>query len=231
MKQFSGRTLKDHKEDLEYLNKEEFTLEHYLPHVITVANQFPREQIAIGCLDINDLIQAGHEGAVRAWNTVNWELIENCENPQGKLWSFMKKSIKAYIRREIDNVSETIKTPRIILEQQRKNVTNQYLDKILVNIFPKFFDGEVFYEDDTSWQSVQLLDLIEDELERSVKIVDHRDILKLTYGIDYEKMSHKKIAEKYNKSVSYVQNIVSDTVKKMKNEEFKKIIENFYISA
>ena len=226
MKNFNWRAFQAYRYDIK-VNRDD--MREYYSHVINVANSFPRDSIAIGALNIQDLIQAGNVGLVEAWAKVDWERIDKSPNPQAELWSYLKKRIKFAIRREIDNHGTIIKIPRRELEKSRKNLTAH--DKILVNTFGMFFDFTkiITHQDDTApWIAIRLEELIDDALGTYVHNVDHRDILKKFYGIGLDKCTQKELAEEYKITPGNIQTIVSRTREKLNNEEFKLIIENFY---
>ena len=228
MKRYNNRNYIAFKKDLKVLREDD--LKNYYEHVIQIANTFPRDSIAIGILDITDLIQAGNVGLIEAWAKVDWDLINESPNPNGQLWSFLKKRIRFAIRREIDNNGAFIKVPRRQLEDHRRELTS--IDKILVNTFPRFFARELVAEDDYSdWHNEQLGELLDDMIYNSIKSHAHQAILKLSFGMDTmdnKPMSMKGIAKMYKTSVSYIQNIKFKCIKQLRTEENKELIENFY---
>ena len=205
-------------------------LDNYYQYVVQIANTFTRNSAAIGILDSSDLIQAGNVGLIEAWSKVDWELIDSSPNPQGQLWSFLKKRIRFNIRQEIDKYSTFIKIPERVLRDHKKKLTG--VDKILVSIFPKFFDRGLveFVWDGSSYQNERLGELLDDIIYNTIRSADHRIILGLCYGLDCDKMSHKDIAEKFRTTISNIQNIKHRCIKKLDTEENRIIIENFYLN-
>ena len=198
-------------------------LEVYYPWVIQIANTFTRDAVAIGALNLQDLIQAGYLGLLEAWDNVDEE------RDQAQKWSFIKKRIKFTIRREIDNHGAFIKVPRRALEDHRKHLTS--IDKILVNAFPKFFEVILFNtEEVSSWESVQLGELIDDYLYTNFSNYDHIEMLRAFYGIDRDERSTiKELAAGYGISEEAVRKAKSRLINKLKkDEQFKEIITNFY---
>ena len=229
MKNFSAKTYFQYKEDM--LVDRGHDLDKYYPHVVTIANTFPRESMAIGALDINDLIQSGNVGLIEAWERVDWDRIDKSPNPQGELWSFLKIRIKGAIRRAIDNDGSTIKTPRRSLEESRSKLTAH--EKIIVNVFPNLRDYEavIYPESVDPYISIQLEELIDDELKRVVHNINHQDILKMFYGVGFDQMSQKELAEKYRTNHGNIQKIIQRCKSKLNNKEFKNIIETFYLNV
>ena len=229
MKWNNRRNSLAYKADLKVLRDDE--LKNYYEHVIQIANTFSRDSVAIGILDIADLIQAGNIGLIESWQKVDWELIESSPNPTGQLWSFLKKRIKFAIRREIDNYGSFIKIPRRQLETHRKELTA--IDKILVNSFPRFFAREIIAEDYIgSWENEQLGELLDDIIYDNIHNHDHQQIFKLCYGLDTmdnKYYSMKEIATMYHMSESGIKKIKQRSIEKIReNPETEIIIKNFY---
>ena len=200
------------------------SLELYFPWVIQIANTFARDSVAIGALNLQDLVQAGYIGLVDAWNNLEHDKV------QGEKWSYIKKRIKWSIRREIDKYGSFIAMPINKQENLRNNLSKS--DKILVDIFPKFFDKELFYEDNDigSWDNEQLGLLLDDFLYDNIKNTDHVEILRASYGIDRDKpVSMKDLAYKYRTTPNYINQIKQRVIKSLKkNEDFILLIKNFY---
>ena len=229
MKWYNHRAHKQHSYELKV--QRDTHLGSIMPHVIQIANTFSREAIAIGALNYQDLIQSGYLGLLEAWDRVDWDKINASPNPDGQLWSFLKKRIRGAIRRDIDRFGSHISIPINKLEEARSKMDFKGIDKVLVNIFPKFFDEELpIWDDHSSWESVQLEEIINDELYKIERNADHRHIFLNLFGIGVEKLTAKKVAENYRMSEIGVKKIKAKILQKLNNEEFKTIIENFYKS-
>ena len=229
MKKFNYRAFNQYRYDID-VSRDDLT--RFYPHVIMIANTFPRDSIAIGVLNIEDLIQAGNVGLVEAWNKVNWEKIDKSPNPNGELWSFLKKRIKGRIRREIDKYASFIARPINQQEEMRKNMNPNGVPQIFVSTFASFFDSLKFIADQPNvalWQTLLLEEVIDDGLNKYVVEKDHRDILKHFYGIGlFEKLSTKELAEQYDKSPNYISLIINRTKDKLRNDEFEALIDYTY---
>ena len=209
-------------------------LDNYYQYVIQIANTFTRTSAAIGILDSADLIQAGNVGLIESWQKVDWELIESSPNPQGQLWSFLKKRIRFNIRQEIDKYGTFIKVPERVLRDHKKNLTG--VDKILVSIFPRFFDRGLieFVWDGSSYQNEQLGELLDDIIYNNIHNHDHQYILKAIFGIDTidgKPISYKELAVKFKTNEGKLRKIKQRSIEKIReNPETKIIIENFYLN-
>lgn len=229
MKWFNYKIMVAHKADLKVLR--DTKLNAILPFVSQIANTFPRESNAIGTLDINDLIQAGYVGLIEAWNKVDWEMLESVDNPDGTLWSFLKKRIKWSIRREIDKHGAFVARPINQMELTRNNWGDLgQVGKVLVTSYPKFFDNQrslMYSPDYGPWKSLQLEIMIEDELKALEQSSDNRHILLQFYGIGTDKLSTKELGEKYRKNHNAISQIIFTTRNKLKTSEFENKIKNF----
>ena len=221
MKWYSHRLHQIHLADVKV--KREDPLEIYYPWVIQIANTFTRDAIAIGALNLQDLVQAGYVGLLEAWDNIDED------RDQAQKWSFIKKRIKGNIRREIDNYGTFIKVPRRALEEHRKELTA--IDKVLVNTFPKFFDMIVpEAEEILSWERVRLEELIDDYLYYNFPNKTHVNILKDSFGIDRDKkLSLKELASQYDLTEIAIKKIKSRMIDKIREDkDFEILINNFY---
>ena len=225
MKWYLHNIHRAHLRDLKVSRNEE--LELYYSWVGQIANTFTRDSVAIGILNYQDLLQAGYEGLINAWNQLDHD------RDQAQKWTYIKKRIKWSIRREIDKHSSFISRPINRQEEARNEWDEKGVDRVLVTVFPKFFDKSMMLAaitDTSPWESVLLGEVIDDYLYGSIKNVDHVEILRASFGIDRDrKVSAKELADKYDTSVKYIGLVINRLKNKLKKDEkFKKIIENFY---
>ena len=102
MKWYLHKHHKQHLEDLKV--KRQDPLETYYPWVSQIANQFPKDEVAIGSLNLQDLTQAGYLGLIDAYDKLDHT------RGQAEKWTYIKKRIKWAIRREIDKYGSFIAT-------------------------------------------------------------------------------------------------------------------------
>ena len=227
MKWYNHRAHKAHQEDIKV--QRDTHLGKMLPHVSQIANTFSRESIACGALNFQDLYQAGYLGLLEAWDKVDWDMIRSAPNPDATLWSFLKKRIRWAIRRDIDKYGSIISTPINKMEEKRNNLKLNYEDKVFVTIFPNLWEiMAIDYVDNSPWVSLQLEEIINDELYKVEHNADNRHILLAFYGIGIDKQSQKELAKTYKTTHGNIQKIIQRTRGKLNNNDFKLIIENFY---
>lgn len=199
-------------------------IEFYMPYVEDVAREFSTSYTSIGIMDREDLIQAGYEGLVRAWNNENWDAIQDIPEveQQPYIWARIKTKVKSYIIREIDNCGSFIKVPRRDLEEARAELSG--VERVYVDLFPQFFDAEFpeYITEITMWENELLYDFLMRLLEQHVPNTTHRTILCMSYGIDTiddKPVSFKKIGKFFSKSPDYVRLAKHRTLKYLRENE------------
>ena len=71
----------------------------FMPLVENIARKFATSQQASGVMAITDMIQEGHLNLIKAIDRIFWEKIEESEDKEKTLKSFLSKRIKGGIRR------------------------------------------------------------------------------------------------------------------------------------
>ena len=137
-----------YKKDLEQIIKRIEIKEHYslydrdtlvtlfMPLVENIARKFATSQQASGVMSINDLIQEGHVNLIKAVDRIDWDRINESEDAEKTLKSFLAKRIKGGIRREIDKNRGQMRLPEHITNSIRKNFGK---DKKAVAMFFNFY--------------------------------------------------------------------------------------------
>ena len=103
----------------------------FMPLVENLARKFSTTQQASGVLSINDLLQIGNEGLIKAVDKLDWELLKESDDIEKTLKSFLSKRIKGNIRRRIDMMRGDIRIPEHKLNEIRNNPN----DKKMVAMF------------------------------------------------------------------------------------------------
>ena len=96
--------------DYSKLSRDEMIIK-FMPLVENLARKFSTTQQASGVLSINDLLQIGNEGLIKAVDKLDWELLNESEDIEKTLKSFFSKRIKGNIRRRIDMMRGDIRIP------------------------------------------------------------------------------------------------------------------------
>ena len=192
-----------------------------MPLVESLARKFSTSQQASGVLSINDLIQEGNSGLVKAVDRLDWEQLEASDDIEKTLKSFLSKRIKGAIRRAIDINRGDIKIPEHVLTTIRKNPKD---DKMVAMFFNSMFssydvnpsDEENFvYQlpDDSKPYNIDLLNAYLLGIMKEYLTVKQYDVVRLFYGLNCEKQSAKQIAQYVNIRVPTATVIVSQVKK------------------
>lgn len=204
----------------------------FLPLVENIARKFSTAQQASGVLSINDLIQIGSEGLIRSVDKLDFEKLDESDDVEKTLKSFFSKRIKGLIRRRIDMSRGDIRIPEHKLNEIRKNPKDKKMVAMFFNsIFlsidnqPKNDDEEnMLYQipDKSEPYNMQLLNLYLKSLMKKYLDSNEYEVLRMSYGLDCDKVPAKEIAEELNiKGVSsYVR------VSELKKQAVQKLIDN-----
>jgi len=175
----------------------------FLPLVENLARKFPTSQQAIGVMSINDLIQEGNLGLVKAVDKLNWEMLQESPDIEKTLKSFFSKRIKGAIRRAIDINRGNIKIPENKLIQIRKNPDDDKMVALFFNSIFLSYDIPVDESDDnfafqiadeSETYNIGMLNTYLLSLMKQHLTSKQYDVLRLSYGLDCDKLSAKEVA-------------------------------------
>jgi RNA polymerase sigma factor (sigma-70 family) len=203
----------------------------FMPLVENIARKFATSQQASGVMAITDMIQEGHLNLVKAVDRIFWEKIEESEDPEKTLKSFLSKRIKGGIRRAIDINRGNMRLPEHVTSDIRKNFGKD--KKAVAMFFNSIFlsidtgtrdDNDLFLqiEDKSEPYNQQFLNMYLTSLLKQHLNDKEFNVLRLSYGLDCDKHSAKEIA-KYlgiEGSGAYVR------VSQLKKQAVDKLIEN-----
>jgi len=174
----------------------------WLPLVENLARKFSTSDQASGVMSINDLIQEGAYGLTAAVNKIDWNKINDSDDPEKTLKSFLSKRIKGAIRRGIDINRGDVRIPEHKLNEIRNNPEDEALVAMFFNSvfssidvptndsenpFIQVPDNSEPYN--TDLLNAYLLTLMQKHLNKT-----QYDVLRLSYGLDTDKMSAANIA-------------------------------------
>lgn len=187
--------------------KEELIIK-FLPLTENIARKFSTSDQASGVLSINDLIQEGSIGLVKAIGKLDMNRVIESNDPEKTLKSFLAKRIKGSIRRAIDINRGNIRIPEYKLNEIRKDLGK---DKALVAMFfnsiflsidiPVNEDDDNFafqIPDDSEPYNIALMNIYLTGLCKKYLNENEYEVLRLSYGLDCDKLPGKEIAEVLN---------------------------------
>ena len=217
------------KEWVDYTRDEMIIL--FTPLVENLARKFSTSQQASGCMSILDLLQEGNAGLTHAVDRLDKETLMQSEDQEKTLKSFLSKRIKGAIRRGIDINRGDMRIPEHKLNEIRKNfgkdkkMVSMFFNSIFLSIDDKPKDENNWaYQipDESEPYNTELLNAYLMSLLKNHLDWKEYEVLRLSYGLNCEKHSATKIAEKLgiNGSSSYVR------VSQLKKQAVDKLIEN-----
>jgi len=189
-------------EDYASYSRDELIIK-FMPLVENIAKKFPTSQQAVGILSILDLIQSGHIGLIKAIDRLDFEMLSKSDNQEQTIKSFLTKRIKGAIRRAIDINRGDISIPEHKLNDIRKSfdkdekMVAMFFNSIFLSIDEKAEQDQAYDIPDNSEPYNQ--DLLNVYLKGLLlKYLDEKEyqVLRLSYGLDCDKMPAIKIAEK-----------------------------------
>ena len=217
------------KEWVDYTRDEMIII--FTPLVENLARKFATSQQASGCMSINDLIQEGNAGLTHAVDRLDRETLMQSEDQEKTLKSFLSKRIKGAIRRGIDINRGDMRIPEHKLNEIRRNfgkdkkMVAMFFNSIFLSIDDKPKDENNWaYQipDESEPYNTELLNIYLMSLLKNNLDWKEYEVLRLSYGLDCEKHTATKIAEKLgiSGSSSYVR------VSQLKKQAVDKLIEN-----
>ena len=203
----------------------------FLPLVENIARKFSTTQQASGVMSILDLLQEGSAGLTRAVDKLDWAILNESEDIEKTLKSFMSKRIKGAIRRAVDKNRGDIRIPEHKLNEIRKdNGKDQKMVAMFFNSIFLSIDAQPIDDENSMYQipdksepyNIQLMNVYLVGLLRKHLNDKEFEVLRLSYGLDCEKHSAKDIAKELNiiGASDYVR------VSELKKQAVQKLIDN-----
>jgi len=216
--------------DLDYHKYNETQLiTRFMPLVENLARKFATSQQASGVMSILDLIQEGNKGLVRAVQKIDWQTIEESDDKEKTIKSFLAKRIKGAIRRGIDINRGNMRIPEHKLNEIRKGDGKKAVELFFNSVFASIDeDGrdENNYayqipDEPTKYNNAMLNSYLLSILSKHLDDKEY-DVLRMSYGLDCVKHSATEIANKIgiNGTSSYVR------VSQLKKQAIQKLIDN-----
>ena len=199
----------------------------FLPLVENLARKFSTSDQASGILSINDLIQEGSVALTLAIDKIDWEKLHESPDMEKTLKSFISKRIKGAIRRSININRGTMRIPEHVLNDMRNNPNDNKVALFFNSIFSSIDiksdksekDHHAFQIPDKS--EPYNIDILNSYLMGLIKQhlnFKQQEVLRLSYGLDCERMSGPEIAK--------ILNVGSVRVSQIKKEAINALIAN-----
>ena len=241
MKKYNVKNYIRYKEDVkECMPDEEFDyieltrknlIIKFLPLVENIARKFATSQQASGVMSILDIIQEGSAGLTKAVDRLDWIVLNESEDQEKTLKSFLSKRIKGAIRRAIDKNRGDIRIPEHKLNEIRKdNGKDQKMVAMFFNSIFLSIDAQPTDDENSMYQipdksepyNIQLMNVYLVGLLKKHLTEKEFEVLRLSYGLDCEKHSAKEIAQ--HLSITGASDYVR--VSELKKQAVQKLIDN-----
>ena len=197
----------------------------FTPLAENIARKFSTSQAASGVMTVIDMIQEGNVGLMKAVDKIIWETIYKAENPERRLKSFLAKRIKGAIRRAIDNNRGSMRIPEHKLNEIRKQFDDnkKAVDMYFNSIFTSIDDVEhqvMQIPDESNEINNETLNKLLLELTRKYLNDKEYDVIRMSYGLDCDKLPATEIANhlgiKGSSSYVRVSQLKSQALNKLK---------------
>jgi RNA polymerase sigma factor (sigma-70 family) len=206
-----------------YYTRDELIIK-FMPLVENLARKFSTSDQASGVLSINDLIQEGNSGLTIAVDKLDWNQLDDSDDIEKTLKSFLSKRIKGAIRRAIDINRGNIRIPEHKLNEIRKSPKDAKIVLMFFNSIFESYDNEIAGgDDDYSWvnnivdksepYNVDLMNTYLLSLMKQFLNYKQYETLRMSYGLDCDKASAKEIAIHLEMTVPTATVIVSQIKK------------------
>ena len=175
----------------------------FIPLVENIARKFSTSDQASGVMSINDLIQEGSVGLIKAVDKLQMERVMESDDPEKTIKSFLAKRIKGSIRRAIDINRGDIRIPEHKLNEIRKNPKDKKMVAMFFNSM--FLSIDIPVNEDEEHFAYQIPDKSEPYniallntylsglLKKHLNNLEY-EVLRMSYGLDCDKMPAKQIA-------------------------------------
>ena len=241
MKWYSHTTYKQHLEDLKLFKDENELRQTYMSWAKTISNRFDRSYPRVGVLDLTDLLQEGYMAFYKAWEDLNWKVINAAVEPErpALITAYIKRRVHDRIVRAIARDRDTIRIPEGYYlenpmghgERGKLYNKNQQTDIFLTRTFSSFFTPEYLdiADDGGDYVADQLNEFLNDVMDTFISSLE-KTIIKMFYGMDepYDKpRTFIRISEYCSKSETNVKVIKHRAIKKLQDENIKEIITKY----
>ena len=215
MKQYNSSNFNRYKKDVKASQPkgkfwDEYTRDEliikFMPLVENIARKFKDSDAANGVVSLSDRIQFGHVGLIKAVDKIQWKQILDSKDPERTLKSYLAKRIRGAIRRSVDGNRAGMRLPEHKLNEIRKNF-DENNSQIYFNSMFESIDHQL---DDENSYLYQIEDKSDDPMkyeklhgllrDKMLKVLTEKEfnVLRLSFGLNCDKLSAQQIANKLN---------------------------------
>ena len=199
-----------------------------MPFAIDIARSFSTSDQASGVMSINDIMQEAFLSLTLAVDRIDWSMMNHNDDLERQLKGFVSKRIKGGVRRAIDTNRGDIRIPEHKINEIRKNdgkdrkLVEMFFNSVFLSIDDNEDENGFEVEDKSKEYNINILNKYILSLMREHLNDREYDVLRMSFGLDCDKMPAKKIAKLLD-----IQGLADFVrVSQIKREALDKLIDN-----
>ena len=199
-----------------------------MPYAIDIARSFSTSDQASGVMSINDVMQEAFLSLTLAVDRIDWMMMNHDDDLERQIKGFIGKRIKGGVRRAIDINRGDIRIPEHKINEIRKNegkdkeLVQMFFNSIFLSIDENEEENGFEVEDKSKEYNLNILNKYILSLMRQYLNDREYDVLRMSFGLDCDKLPAKKIAKLLD--IQGVADFVR--VSQIKREAIDKLIDN-----
>ena len=199
-----------------------------MPFAIDIARSFSTSDQASGVMSINDIMQEAFLSLTLAVDRIDWSVMNHNDDLERQIKGFVSKRIKGGVRRAIDMNRGDIRIPEHKINEIRKNegkdkeLVQMFFNSIFLSIDENEEENGFEVEDKSKEYNLNILNKYILSLMRQYLNDREYDVLRMSFGLDCDKLPAKKIAMLLD--IQGVADFVR--VSQIKREAIDKLIDN-----
>lgn len=199
-----------------------------MPFAIDIARSFSTSDQASGVMSINDIMQEAFLSLTLAVDRIDFAMMNHNDDLERQIKGFVSKRIKGGVRRAIDMNRGDIRIPEHKINEIRKNegkdrqLVEMFFNSIFLSIDENEEENGFEVEDKSKEYNLNILNKYILSLMRQYLNDREYDVLRMSFGLDCDKLPAKKIAKLLD--IQGVADFVR--VSQIKREALDKLIDN-----
>jgi len=199
-----------------------------MPYAIDIARSFSTSDQASGVMSINDIMQEAFLSLTLAVDRIDWSVMNHNDDLERQIKGFVGKRIKGGVRRAIDINRGDIRIPEHKINEIRKNegkdkeLVQMFFNSIFLSIDENEEENGFEVEDKSKEYNINILNKYILSLMRQYLNDREYDVLRMSFGLDCDKLPAKKIAKLLD--IQGVADFVR--VSQIKRDAIDKLIDN-----
>lgn len=199
-----------------------------MPFAIDIARSFSTSDQASGVMSINDIMQEAFLALTLAVDRLDFSVMNHNDDLERQIKGFVKKRIKGGVRRAIDTNRGDIRIPEHKINEIRKNdgknrdLVELFFNSVFLSIDENEEENGFEVEDKSKDYNLNILNKYILSLMRQYLNDREYDVVRMSFGLDCDKLPAKKIARLLD--IQGVADFVR--VSQIKREAIDKLIDN-----